>query len=170
MSFFSKLSKATSSLMSSAASQHEASRQRVERQLSSSSDPKIKARMPEIKARSAEMAKSEHRIKSIASDLNNYATEREGNESNGLVRSQKKASRFPSTEHRPENSVDNQPVNINTAGLEALVMLPGIGPGLAKRILHNRYAQGSFKTVEDLKRVNGIGDTIYRGLKDMVVV
>jgi competence protein ComEA len=62
------------------------------------------------------------------------------------------------------------PINLNTATLADLDSLPGVGPVLAQRILDARAAQGGFRTVSDLRKVDGIGDARYEQLKDMVVV
>ncbi|MEV6843889.1 ComEA family DNA-binding protein [Actinoplanes sp. NPDC051411] len=61
-------------------------------------------------------------------------------------------------------------VNLNTATLADLDTLPGVGPVLAQRILDARTAQGGFKAVSDLRKVNGIGDARYDQLKDLVTV
>jgi competence protein ComEA len=62
------------------------------------------------------------------------------------------------------------PVNLNAATLADLDGLPGVGPVLAQRILDARDAQGGFKTVADLRKVQGIGDSRYADLKDLVTV
>jgi competence protein ComEA len=62
------------------------------------------------------------------------------------------------------------PVNLNTATLADLDGLPGVGPVLAQRILDAREAQGGFKAVSDLRKVDGIGDARYEQLKDLVTV
>jgi competence protein ComEA len=62
------------------------------------------------------------------------------------------------------------PINLNTATLADLDRLPGVGPVLAQRILDARDAQGGFKAVSDLRKVDGIGDSRYEQLKDLVVV
>jgi competence protein ComEA len=61
-------------------------------------------------------------------------------------------------------------VNLNTATLADLDTLPGVGPVLAQRILDARTAQGGFKAVSDLRKVDGIGDARYEQLKDLVTV
>ncbi|WP_239092711.1 ComEA family DNA-binding protein [Paractinoplanes abujensis] len=61
-------------------------------------------------------------------------------------------------------------VNLNTATLADLDGLPGVGPVLAQRILDARDAQGGFKAVGDLRKVDGIGDARYEQLKDLVTV
>ena len=55
-------------------------------------------------------------------------------------------------------------VSINSAGLDELDQLPGIGPAIAKRILEYRQAK-SFSALEQLKEVKGIGDKLYQKLK-----
>ncbi|WP_106129508.1 ComEA family DNA-binding protein [Pseudosporangium ferrugineum] len=62
------------------------------------------------------------------------------------------------------------PVNLNTATLADLDTLPGVGPVLAQRILDARDAQGGFKAVSDLRKVDGIGTARYEQLKDLVTV
>ncbi len=61
-------------------------------------------------------------------------------------------------------------LNLNTATLEELDALPGIGPALAQRILDYRSEHGGFKSVEELKEVRGIGDTLFAELKDLVTI
>jgi competence protein ComEA len=61
-------------------------------------------------------------------------------------------------------------VNLNTATLADLDTLPGVGPVLAQRILDARTAQGGFKAVGDLRKVDGIGSSRYEQLKDLVTV
>lgn len=61
-------------------------------------------------------------------------------------------------------------VNLNTATLAQLDALPGVGPVLAQRILTHRDQQGGFRSVGDLRQVDGIGDARYEQLKDLVTV
>ena len=61
-------------------------------------------------------------------------------------------------------------ININTATKDELVSLPGIGPAKAQAILDYRKAHGSFKTVEDLKDVKGIGAKRFEQLKPDLAV
>jgi competence protein ComEA len=62
------------------------------------------------------------------------------------------------------------PVNLNTATLAELDVLPGVGPVLAQRIIDARTAQGGFRAVTDLREVDGIGAARYEQLKDLVTV
>ena len=61
-------------------------------------------------------------------------------------------------------------VNINTAGLEALDSLPGVGPATAQAILDEREANGPFTSIEDIQRVSGIGEKKYEKLKGSICV
>ncbi|PYY44352.1 ComEA family DNA-binding protein [Curtobacterium sp. MCLR17_043] len=61
-------------------------------------------------------------------------------------------------------------VDLNTADQAVLETLPGIGPGLAGRIIAWRDEHGRFTTVEDLLDVSGIGDVRFAELRDRVRV
>jgi competence protein ComEA len=62
------------------------------------------------------------------------------------------------------------PVNLNTATQAQLESLPGIGPGAAQRILEYRQKSGSFKKIEDLMNVKGIGEKSFLKLKPLITV
>ena len=59
-------------------------------------------------------------------------------------------------------------VDINAAGLEELMSLPGIGEARAQAILDDRAANGPFRYPEDLIRVKGIGEGILSGILDQI--
>lgn len=61
-------------------------------------------------------------------------------------------------------------VNLNTATEEELVRLPGIGPAKAQAILRMREQRGSFKKVEDVMQVRGIGRKTFRKLQPMLTL
>ena len=61
-------------------------------------------------------------------------------------------------------------VNINTADAATLDTLPGIGASTAAKIVADREANGPFKTIEDLKRVSGIGDKKFSQLEGCITV
>jgi competence protein ComEA len=54
-----------------------------------------------------------------------------------------------------------QTLNINTASESELLSLPGVGPGLARRIVEYRTANGPFQSVDDLQNVSGIGPSKF---------
>lgn len=61
-------------------------------------------------------------------------------------------------------------INLNTASLDQLKTLPGIGDVLAQRILDKKTELGSFHSVEDLLNVSGIGEKKFNDIKDRVSV
>ena len=61
-------------------------------------------------------------------------------------------------------------VNINTASVEELSTLKGIGEKTAKRIIEHRKKEGPFKTSEDIMKVKGIGEKKFKGIKDHITV
>jgi competence protein ComEA len=62
------------------------------------------------------------------------------------------------------------PVDVNTATVDQLEALPGIGPTLAAAIVQERDRNGPFRSVDDLSRVPGIGDGRLAQLRDLVSV
>jgi competence ComEA-like helix-hairpin-helix protein len=64
-----------------------------------------------------------------------------------------------------KNPIEQLPMNINTSSAEAIARVPGLTPELAKAVVESREAKGPFASVEDLKRVKGIGDTELKKIK-----
>ncbi|MGL5313437.1 MAG: helix-hairpin-helix domain-containing protein [Peptostreptococcaceae bacterium] len=62
----------------------------------------------------------------------------------------------------------NTKININTATIEVLDTLPGVGEATANKILNYREENGMFKSIEEIKNVNGIGDKKFIDLKDKI--
>lgn len=60
------------------------------------------------------------------------------------------------------------PVGLNTATAEQLDELPGVGPVLAQHIIDYRTEHGGFRSVDELREVNGIGDKRYADLQNLV--
>ncbi len=62
------------------------------------------------------------------------------------------------------------PMDLNRAGVRDLLLLPGIGPGLAKRVVQERRQRGGFQSPEDLSRVKSIPRKTLERIQSMVVV
>ena len=71
---------------------------------------------------------------------------------------------------KSETSNTNKIININTAGLKELSTLKGIGEAKAQKIIDYREANGSFKTIEDIMKVKGIGKATYEKFKANISV
>lgn len=59
-------------------------------------------------------------------------------------------------------------ININTASVEELDSLPGIGPTIAQRIIDYRDENGPFQTIEDILNVSGVGPSTFDQIKDLI--
>jgi competence ComEA-like helix-hairpin-helix protein len=71
----------------------------------------------------------------------------------------------------PSVPANEQPrINLNRASVKDLEALPGIGKGLAARIVEHREKYGPFRRAEHLIAVRGISDRRYRALRDLVMV
>lgn len=73
-------------------------------------------------------------------------------------------------EDKSDSAIQSAKVNINTANLKTLSSLKGIGPERAKSIIDYRTKNGSFTSIEDLKKVKGIGDKIYSQISSQIRV
>ena len=70
----------------------------------------------------------------------------------------------------PPEEIELVLVDLNTAGVEELTTLPGIGESLAKRIIDYRTAHGPFESPEGLLEVSGIGEKKLEELRDHITV
>ena len=61
-------------------------------------------------------------------------------------------------------------ININTANLEELEQITGVGPVIAQRIIDYRSEHGSFQSIEEIKSVKGIGDAMFEKMRDEITV
>ena len=62
------------------------------------------------------------------------------------------------------------PLNLNTATAVQLEKLPGVGPRTAARIVEYRQKNGSFKKIEELMNVRGMGEKSFLRIKNQITV
>lgn len=67
-------------------------------------------------------------------------------------------------------SAENLKININEADIAKLMKLKGVGKVLAGRIIEYRSANGNFRSVEELRKVKGLGQKLYEKIKDEVSI
>lgn len=72
-------------------------------------------------------------------------------------------------EYEPE-PVKEGLVHLNTADVQELETLPGIGPVTAQRIVEHRNTYGKFQSTEELKQVSGIGEKTFQQIQDLITV
>jgi len=76
----------------------------------------------------------------------------------------------PSEKNEEGGPQDDGRIDLNTAGKQELMTLPGIGESKADRILEYRLAHGRFSSTEELMNVSGIGSGVYENMKDRITV
>jgi len=64
-----------------------------------------------------------------------------------------------------EKSFPGFPVDINSADIDALLLLPGVGTKTAEAIIEKRQKKGGFAVVEDIRNVSGIGKEKFNRMK-----
>ncbi len=76
---------------------------------------------------------------------------------------------YPASDHAAlPTPAGGRRVHVNTAGLDELETLPGVGPALAQRIILYREAAGPFKSLDELDNVPGIGQVTLEKLRELV--
>ena len=80
------------------------------------------------------------------------------------IRLEKPATIHPLTQSFHKPPLEYSPIDINAADSAVWASLPGIGKVLSKRIIHYRQRLGGFRSVEDLRQVYGLADSVYRKL------
>jgi comEA protein len=76
----------------------------------------------------------------------------------------------PNPDHMPQEKTAEGKININTATVEELDTLPGIGASYAERIVRYREEHGDFYAPEELMNVEGIGQKKFEQLKELIIV
>ena len=60
-------------------------------------------------------------------------------------------------------------ISINNSSVEELMTLPGIGKMKAENIINYRTNNGPFKSIEEITKVEGIGESLYAQIKDLII-
>lgn len=68
------------------------------------------------------------------------------------------------------NREEEDKININTADVSELTKLPGIGESRAADIVRYREKNGKFSSIEDIKKVAGIKESVYEQISDRITV
>ena len=71
-------------------------------------------------------------------------------------------------QQEPPPATPKSTINLNTATIDQLASLPGVGPKTAERILEYRTKNGGFKKIEELMNVKGIGEKSFLKIKPLV--
>jgi competence protein ComEA len=77
---------------------------------------------------------------------------------------------LPLPPEAPAPDTTDDKININTASVEELDKLPGIGPSIAGAIIDYRTKNGDFQQIEDINDVKGIGDALFEKIKGQITV
>ncbi len=73
--------------------------------------------------------------------------------------------------HSPDKDAEDQvKININTASVERLATLPGIGPATASNIVNHRDTHGPFTVIDDLLAVRNVGPSTLESIRDLIAV
>ncbi len=91
------------------------------------------------------------------------------NNSNTKEASSKNSSTKESSQNNIDDNTDTK-INLNTATIEELQTLNGIGESKAQAIIEYREEKGIFQTIEELKEVPGIGDSLFEKIKNNITI
>ncbi len=90
-----------------------------------------------------------------------------GEKDNGEIGVYNSGGSYSKTEDSGSNSGDGR-ININTASIERLQLIPGIGEVKAASIVEYREKNAGFKSIEELKSISGIGEKTFEKLRDYI--
>lgn len=79
-------------------------------------------------------------------------------------------SKAPSGSKVKTGLAPGEKININTADTGLLDKLPGVGPATAQKIIDYRKANGGFKSIEEIKKIQGIGEKKFNDMKQYIVI
>ena len=96
-------------------------------------------------------------INEVKDDTSTYVSKENGSTNTGTSTSK-------------NTSAKSSKININTANQTDLETLPGIGPSTAQKIINYRKEKGKFSSIEDIKKVSGIGESKYSKIKDYITI
>lgn len=106
----------------------------------------------------------------IVKDGEKIIIPKKGDKSEGSNASAK-VNKNKSDSNKGNGSTENKgKININIASSSELQKLNGVGPALAKNIISYRESKGKFSSIEDLKKVKGIGDKKFSKIKDKICI
>lgn len=71
---------------------------------------------------------------------------------------------------KKELKLREKSINLNSAGIDELVSLPGIGESTAEKIIEYRNKKGKFKKIQDIMKVKGIGQKKFDNIKEYLVI
>ena len=98
------------------------------------------------------------------------ASEHRIHETTAVLEQEQREAPEASEQELQEQSATNDKINLNTATLEELDSLPGIGPATAQKIIEYRETWGGFAVPEEILNVKRIGEKTYEKLKDKITV
>lgn len=85
-----------------------------------------------------------------------------------LIKEETKTNKNKTSEKQPTQT--SEKININTASLEELQTITGIGESKAKAIIEYREEHGNFQSIEEIKEVSGIGESLYEKVKNSITI
>lgn len=74
------------------------------------------------------------------------------------------------TDNEQRDSVKEEKININTADVDTLMTLPGIGQAKADAIVEYRKSSGGFQKIEDIMNISGIKEAVFAKIKEKITV